>query len=253
LCTTSDDWFPGMFIGDKLHFTDVCEGIIPGRNTFSPDGPIIFSSEPWATTVMGQANGQTIAYKAYLTKGPMPQVAIDVLLVVRIKGKLWVKILKRGTDPKTVDNPGVFMSGAGEHCEPGTGNLKAQAYDAIAQESGLHLEDCVKSTFHVLGRFDAPGRDPRYWKFEAIDEDVKTEVQFGYARASSTTLTLVFIDYGDSGNQPKKTEPTDSIEVAQTFWMELDEAIGLDPSEFFLKENHQYLVLAKNYIQSNGL
>jgi len=114
----------------------------------------------------------------------------------------------------------------------------------------------VKSSFHVIGSFNSPGRDPRYWKFEAIDEDFKTEVQFGYRRESSTTVNLVFIDYGDSGDEtakPKKTEPTDGIEVAQTFWMELDDAIGLDPSEFFLKENHKYLELAREYIQSNSL
>ncbi len=253
LCTTSTDWFPGMFIGDKLRFTDVCEGIIPGRTPFDPDGPIIFGSEPWATTVMALVSDQTKAYKAYLTKGPMCQVAVDVLLVVRINGKLWVKILKRGTDPNTVDNPGVFMSGAGEHCEPGTGNLKAQAYDAIAQETGLHPEDCVKSTFHVLGQFNSPGRDPRYWTFKAWDEDTGSWAQFGYPRSSSTTVNLIFIDYGNSLGEPKKTEPTDGIEVAQTFWMGLDEAIELEPDEFFLRENHQYLVLARDYIELNGL
>ena len=253
LCTTSNDWFPGMFIGDKLHFTDVCEGIIPGRNEFNPDGPIIFGSEPWATTVMALVNGSSKAYKAYLTKGPMCQVAIDVLLVVRIKGKLWVKILKRGTDPNTVDNPKVFMSGAGEHCEPGTGNLKTQAYDAIAQETGLDRDDCVKSSFHVIRSFNYPGRDPRYWKFDAVDEETGAPVKFGYERESSTTLNLIFIDYGESDGEPKKTEPTDGIEVAETFWMGLDEAILMDSSEFFLPENHSYLVCAKQFIESEGL
>lgn len=253
LCTTSDDWLPGMFIGDTVHFFDACLGIIPGRSAFVPEGPPIPGSEPWGTTVLALVDGQQRGYKTYVTKGPMPQIAIDVLLVVRIKRKLWVKILKRGTDSKTVDNPGVLMSGAGEHCEPGTGSLKDQAYDAIAQETGLHPDDCVKSSFHIIGQFNSPGRDPRYWKFDAIDEDTGACVQFGYERSSTTTLNLIFIDYGDAEGGPKKTEPTDGIEVAQTFWMGLDDAIALDPNEFFLRENHQYLELVRDYIGSNGL
>jgi len=251
LATTSNDWCSGMFIGDTVQFLSFREGIIPGRSSYDPNGPIIPGSEPWAVTALVQVHG--IPYKVYLTEGPMCQVAVDVILVVRMKGKLWVKILLRGTDLNTVDNPKVFMSGAGEHCEPGTGNLKTQAYDAIAQETGLHPDDLVQSSFHIIGSFNGAGRDPRYWKFNACDEDTGARVEFGYERDSSTTVNLIFIDYGDSGNQPKKTEPTDGIEVAQTFWMGLDEAILMSPSDFFLEENHLYLMCAKEFIETNGL
>lgn len=251
LSLTSKSWCSGMFIGDTIQFLDFREGIIPSRSHFDANGPIIPGSESWAVTALVQVHGK--AYKVYLTKGPMPQQAIDVILIVRINGKLWVKILKRGTDFDTVDNPELLMSGAGEHCEPGTGNLKAQTFDALFQETGVHKNDLKKSSFYVIGHFNKHGRDPRYWKFSAIDEDTGARVEFGYERESSTTVNLIFIDYGDSGDKPIKTEPTDGVEVAQTYWLELDKAILLDPSEFFLRENHHYLELAREYIHSNGL
>jgi hypothetical protein len=250
LATTSPTWCSGMFIGDQIKFLGCRQGIIPGRSPYDPNSSIIPGSEDWAVTALVQING--MAYKVYLTEGPMPQVAIDVLLVARFGSELWVKLLRRGSDINTVDNPNVLMSGAGEHCEPGTGTLKDQALDAITQESGLHPSDLKQSSMHVIGSSNASGRDPRYWKFHGFDEDTGEPVEFGYERESSTTIKLVFIDFGEFG-RPTKTAHTDLTEVAYTFWIPLNRAISMDPSDFFLNENHMYLELARDYIHSENL
>ena len=249
LATTSTQWLSGAYYGDKIEFSAFCEGIIPLRTPFDPNASITTGSENWAVTALANFEGQTESYRVYLTSNPMPQVAVDVVLVVRVNGRLQVKILRRGNNELTVDNPSTFMSGAGEHVETFSGSvgLKEQAFDALQQETGISKEDFDRAEIYVIGKYNSPGRDPRYWTYNAIDEETGEPIEFGYERDSSTTLMLVFID-SDTGNEPTKTEPSDKVEVADSFWMPLDKAIELDALEFFIPENHTYLKCVYDFL-----
>lgn len=244
LPTTSINWFTNIFIGDQLKIVDGREGILPGRVPFDHTTPIIPGSESWALTLQCEFNSKV--YKAYMTTQPMPQVALDVLLVLKVAGKYWIKLLRRGSDPNTVDSPHVLMSGAGEHLEPGTSTPKQDIERALEEESGFDPKDYHGVQIVELATFSDPERDPRYTVLGGFDE-LGNMVRFGEVRGSSTTLKLVFVEFG--GDKLPVIKPhTDLTEVQYTFWCELDEAIAMNPSEFLIEENHSYMQIAKNWL-----
>jgi ADP-ribose pyrophosphatase YjhB (NUDIX family) len=250
LPTTDPTWCHNVFIGDMIQILDYREGIIGFRTPFDHTAPVIPGSEDWGWTAQVRVHG--VIYKAYLTAEPLPQVALDVLLVIKSNGKLWVKLLRRGSDPNTVDFPNVLMSGAGEHLEPGTSTPKEDIVRAIGEEIGLELSELPKAQIVELGKFSDPDRDPRYTIFKGFDEETGKPVEFGMRRGSTTTLKMIYIEYPDDINtQPEEIPHTDITEIAYSFWMGLDQAIGLSPKDFILEENHSYLQIAKNWIESN--
>lgn len=248
LPTTSRSWFSDIFIGDQIELVDCREGIIPLKNRFDHLGPIVSGSELWAWTMIFRFD--TKEYKAYMTTQPMPQVALDVLLVLKVGGKHWIKLLRRGSNIYTVDFPCVLMSGAGEHLEPGTSTPKQDIERALAEESGFDLDDFEGIKMFELGKFSDPERDPRYTINHGFDEDTGEPVQFGEVRGSSTTLKLVYVEFGGNKLPPVKPH-TDRTEVQYTFWCELDEAIRMDPKEFLIEENHSYMRIAKDLLEAN--
>ena len=250
LATIDPTWCENAFIGDTITIIKLYRGIIPMKSEFGDGIPIIPGSETWASSALVLVHGKE--YKVYITSQPMPQVAIDVILIARMNEKLYVKLLKRGSDPNTVDFPSQLMSGAGEHLEPGTANLKAHAERAIAEETGLDPKDFSTSQMFNLGEFKKPARDPRYWTFDGFDEETGEPIKFGMERGSSTTLKLIFMDFPGS-RQPIEKPHTDQTEVAYTFWEELDLAIKRDSSEFIIMENYAYLEIVRKYIRSNGI
>jgi len=252
LPTTSRSWFSNIFIGDNIELIDGCEGIIPFKTPFDPatPAPIVPGSEPWAWTMVFRFNGNE--YKSYMTTRPMPQVALDVLLVLKVGGKFWIKLLRRGSNIHTVDFPHVLMSGAGEHLEPGTSSPKEDIQRALAEESGFDPNDYQGVITAELGKFSDPGRDPRYYIQYGFDEETGEPVQFGEVRESSTTLKLVFVKF-NSDKLPVIKPHSDLTEVQYTFWCELDEAIAMDPKDFLLEENHSYMQIAKDWLVANGM
>lgn len=247
LPTTSRSWFTDIFIGDEIRLVDGREGIIPFKNPFDHTIPVIPGSESWAWTVLAEFNSKN--YKCYMTTRPMPQVALDVLLVLKAGGKYWIKLLRRGSNIYSVDSPHVLMSGAGEHLEPGTSTPKQDIERALAEESGFDPNDYHGAITVELGTFSDPERDPRYTINRGYNE-LGNMVQFGEVRGSSTTLKLVYVEFG--GDKLPVIKPhTDLTEVQYTFWCELDEAIAMDPSEFLIAENHSYMQIAKDWLVAN--
>jgi ADP-ribose pyrophosphatase YjhB (NUDIX family) len=248
LPTTDDTWCTDVFIGDQVQILDAREGILGLKTPWNHTTPVVPGSEHWAWTGLVQVHGKK--YKVYLTSQPMPQRALDVLLVIKVAGKLWIKLLRRGSDPNTVDFPWVLMSGAGEHLEPGTSTPKQDIKRSLSEESGFDPDDYQGVKVIELGTFSNPERDPRYTIFNGLDVETGEPVHFGEVRGSSTTLKLVYVEFGGS-TLPVQIPHTDLTEVAYTFWCELDDAIRMDPKEFILEENHSYLQIVKNYLQNN--
>jgi hypothetical protein len=250
LPTTSRNWFSGIFIRDNIELVDGREGIIPFKTPFDYTTPVVPNSESWAWTMIFRFNGNK--YKSYMTTQPMPQVALDVLLVLKVGGQFWIKLLRRGSNIHTVDFPGVLMSGAGEHLEPGTSSPKEDIQRALAEECGFNPDDYQGVITTELGKFSDPGRDPRYNIQYGLDEETGEPVQFGEDRESSTTLKLVFVKF-DGDKLPVIKPHSDIAEVQYTFWCELNQAIAMNPKEFFLEENHSYMEIAKDWLVANSM
>jgi hypothetical protein len=242
-------WFTGVETGSHIEIIDAREGILPNRVPFNHTTPVIPDSETNSWTVLAIFNGKQC--QGYLTTQPMPQCAIDVCLITIVGGKRYIRLVRRGTNTKTVDMPGVLASGAGEHLEGGTSTPKQDIDRTLAEECGFNREDYGGSTTVYLKSYSDPDRDPRYTFINGVDPVTGTQVQWGERRGSSTDLYLVVVEFGGTTPPPIK-EHSDVTEVQYTFWCELDEAIAKDPSEFFLKENHGYMQDAKNWLDLHG-
>jgi hypothetical protein len=57
----------------------------------------------------------------------------------------------------------------------------------------------------------------------------------------------------DSDKLPVIKPHSDIAEVQYTFWCELDQAISMNPKEFFLEENHSYMEIAKDWLVANSM
>lgn len=242
LPTTNPNWFGDMFIGDTVKIQWVHPGIIPykGGKPFEEVDilKIIPGSESSGLSSNIEYNGRV--YSAYLCGKPIPQIAIDVLFVMKRNGKYFLKVLRRGNSNPNLDKPGKYMPGAGEHREPGLDfSMKASALRSIGEEIGVHeetLEQCF--LLQNIKHFNEYGRDSRYAKFSSI-QDGKL-IEFGVDRESSTTLSVLYINCTDE--EPKEIDPTDTIEIGAKKWVEIG-VVSRDPCDWFIPEHAKYLDL----------
>ena len=252
LPTTNPNWFGtsdgagtsagvgGIFIGDGVKIQWVHPGIIPykGGKPFEDVDilKIIPGSESSGFSSNIEYNGRV--HSAYLCGKPIPQRAIDVLFVMKRKGKYYLKVLRRGNPNPNLDKPYAFMPGAGEHKEPGLDFImKAGALRAIGEEIGVPEETLVQCfLLQNIAHFNEYGRDSRYSKYSAI-QDSKL-IEFGVDRESSTTLSVLFINCTDE--EPKEIDPTDTIEIGSKKWVEVG-VVSRNPCDWFIPEHASYL------------
>ena len=208
----------------------------------------------WSLNITVDKTGQK--YAGYGMNYFMPQYANDLLFVWKdpATGKRLVKICKRGNAP-TVDMQNKLMPGAGEHLEPGEAFcFKASLTRAFREELGVEDVALAKCCVLDLGKFDDPGRDPRYWNFyykhkensgekEGEGEGKGREYESFGMKRYSTTHGFVLYYHGEA---PLLTVPEDDVEVQQLGpsekrWLELD---SLDvSSDAWMIEDHSKIVL----------
>jgi len=233
-------WCTQAWIGDTITLDFVKNGIIkfemgtPGFNHENSILPNTINSA-WSLDITIDKTGQKCA--GYGMEYFMPQYANDLLFVWKDpkSGKRLVKVCKRG-NAATVDMQNKLMPGAGEHLEPGEAlKFKASLTRAFHEELGVMDSALAQCYVLDLGKFDDPGRDPRYWTF------FHNEKTFGMKRYSSTHGFVLYFH----GDAPLLRVPDDVIEIAQLGpfekrWMDLD---TLDvTSEAWMIEDHAKIV-----------
>jgi ADP-ribose pyrophosphatase YjhB (NUDIX family) len=271
LPTTDPNWMTGIFIGDIVSITPARDGIVKfnGGNYFHPYTENIPGSEVNAWSCNASWNEKT--YGVYLTENSMPQSAIDVMVVTRVKAQIaglqinkrYIKMLRRGDNAAT-DMPKSVMIAAGEHLEPGKDEVKARAIvRAVQEEIGMtkiNLENCFK---FELGVFNEPGRDPRYWQYSIMREGkLKT---FGMKRYSKSAGYLLYLEMTinpdiiaefeanltTNSNVEKfiqdqfpNVQHEDTVEVGQKWLYDLDRVLSDFPVQEWMLSDHQKLVKA---------
>jgi ADP-ribose pyrophosphatase YjhB (NUDIX family) len=162
-------WCNEAFIGDKVEIEYIKNGVLPfkRKGIFDPDENTIIrtSNSAWSCNITIEKTGQR--YCGYAMNYFMPQYSNDLLFVWNNTetNKRLVKICKRGSKP-SVDMQNKLMPGAGEHLEPGEHfRLKSSIIRAFREELGVSEEALEQCYLLDLGKFDDPGRDPRYWTF----------------------------------------------------------------------------------------
>jgi hypothetical protein len=228
----------GVWVGDLIRFTAFKEGIYP-RPEFGKPPVMIEGSELTALSVDFEINqnGTILGnFFGILTDGLMGQKALDVLYICKIGGKYYVKIAERGSG-STVDLPNTIVPGAGEHINAGTPSPKASIQAALHEELGV---DSTWSKFYSLyvGKYDNPGRDPRYWTWEVPHDG--SFVTVGAKRASETDLWVI---YCSSDKLSEKGKHSDETEIKSTRWIDL-ETLELAPG---LKLSPEMMMLHEHF------
>ena len=239
-------WCTGAWIGDIVTIDFVKNGIIkfgiglPGFPLDDDNGngssvlPHTMNSA-WSVNITVDKTEKV--YAGYAMNYIMPQYANDLLFIWKNPetGRRLVKICKRGDAP-TVDMQNKLMPGAGEHLEPGEKfKFKASLTRAFREELGVADVALAKCFVLDLGKFNDPGRDPRYWTFQA------EHGSFGMKRYSSTHGFVLYFE----GDAPLLTTPADDVEVAQLGpsekrWVDLE---SLDvSSDAWMIEDHVKIV-----------
>mmetsp|Transcript_17182 Transcript_17182/g.28742 ORF Transcript_17182/g.28742 Transcript_17182/m.28742 type:complete len:410 (+) Transcript_17182:141-1370(+) len=236
-------WCTEAWLGDTVTLDFVRNGIIkfgfciPG---FPEDGSTQVlpntTNSAWSMNITVDKTG--LKYAGYAMNFMMPQYANDLLFIWRdpSSGRRLVKICKRG-DASTVDMQGKLMPGAGEHLEPGEAfRFKASLTRAFREELGVADVALAKCFVLDLGKFDDPGRDPRYWTFHYKNKT------FGMKRYSTTHGFALYFH----GDAPLLQVPEDDVESAplgpsEKKWVDLD---SLDvSSDAWMMEDHCKIVV----------
>jgi len=242
---TSDDWFPGLYVGDTIKLTFSKIGLIPNKFNnkqpiqFSDSDDIIVGSQNLAWSCNAMWNNQE--YHFYMTDNPMPQVATDTFFINYIKpkntpncipcwlssnkNKIYTKVLRRGLDTKVVDSPGREMPCAGEHLEPGqSDDTRQQVIFTVNEELGIHKKTLSKCYLLELGVYNKPGRDGRYSKY-CIEKNGKN-VEFGIERESSSTVRILLIISEILDMDDQDVLPDDTNEINSKRWVEINKVLS---------------------------
>lgn len=271
LPTTDPNWMTGVFIGDIVSIKTVRDGIVKfnGGNVFHPYTENIPGSEVNAWSCNASWNEKT--YGVYLTENSMPQSAIDVVVVTKVKAQIaglqinkrYIKMLRRGDNAET-DMPEKVMIAAGEHLVPGKDEEKAKAIvRAVNEEMGMtkvDMENCFK---FEIGLFNKPGRDPRYWQYSIMREGKLNT--FGMKRDSKSAGYLLYLEMTikpeiiaefeanlrSSSNieefiqeQFPNVQHEDTVEVGKKWIYDLDRVLSDFPVQEWMLPDHQNLVKA---------
>jgi hypothetical protein len=242
-------WCTGAWVGDTVTLDFVKNGILPFGFCipgFPEDerGQVVAHTRnsAWSMNITVDKTG--LKYAGYAMNYFMPQYANDLLFIWKDPktGKKLVKICKRGNAP-TVDMQNKLMPGAGEHLEPGEAfRFKASLTRAFREELGV--EDVALAQCFVLdlGKFDDPGRDPRYWNF------YHKEKSFGMKRYSTTHGFALYFH----GDAPLLSVPHDDVEVvelgpAEKRWVDLD-SLDVSSDAWMIADHSKIVQQAKRSV-----
>jgi len=256
---TSDDWFPGLYVGDSIEVTFTKIGLIPNKFPcpFKDSDNIIIGSEGLTWSCNAIWNNQE--YHFYMTDNPMPQVATDTFFMNYVKpkninkyfcccltsknkkNKIYTKVLRRGLDPKNVDSPGREMPCLGEHLEPGQSDeSRQQVIFTVNEELGIHKKTLSKCYLLELGVYNKPGRDGRYSKY-CIEKNGK-HVEFGVERNSSSTVRILLIISEILDMDDQDVLPDDTNEINSKRWVDVNKVLtDYDEDNWMLTEHLQML------------
>jgi hypothetical protein len=238
---SSTKWFPGMYIGDMFDCELTHVGILKSQ-------AILSNSEKTAWTCNGMWNGQF--YTFYMTDNLMPQKASDKLWMWGCKNnprKLRIKVMKRCSGPD-IDFHGKNAPTAGEHLEPDQSNDERElALFAINQEIGIPKTTLSKCYFLPLGTYDLPGRDPRYWSYSTIQDNIV--VTFGLERPSSSEAHILYIETDDDV-EPEETEQEDTEEIKKKWWESVYTIFkSYSESDWMLEDHMRFIPDSTNRIE----
>jgi hypothetical protein len=238
---TSTNWFPEMYVGDTFSCQVACKGVCKySPKPFDVSQTPIPNSEQTAWSCNGTWNDKTYAF--YMTGNPMPQRATDKLWMWGCstkQSKLRIKVLRRGSGPD-VDCPNRIAPAAGEHLEPGqSDDSRAQVLFAINQEIGIPQSTLSKCYLLDLGTYATPGRDPRYWTYNAIQDG--QVITFGIPRDSSSVAHILYIETDDEV-EPEETEQEDKTEIKSKWWQSVYGVFDSHPESDWMLEDHMKFI-----------
>jgi hypothetical protein len=185
-------WLPGKFIRDNINFK-----IIEINDSY------------WKVEIDETKD------IAYITDMPMPQIAMDVILLIKLNNDYYVKVLTRGS-AETVDMQGKITIGAGEHVEKKNGIITIKSANRALEEELGNIKEykeqlvITKSITKLIGEDNRDFRDPRYSKY-SIERGGKI-ITFGYDRPSSSKIFVCYLE-GNVSNigNGKNTKETVNI------------------------------------------
>jgi hypothetical protein len=255
--TLDPTWCYGVVPGDFIRLYFIKSGIIPyGIKRGQPYNYIDeilpgTENEGWSCNV--QLSNDEF-YSTTVTNDAMPQEAIDVFVVTENDdGEMFVKTARRGNNLNTVDNPGTEMLTAGEHMDPINSNpqsgvltVKQNIRIAISEELGADITDIQDSYCVHMGTFetteqDMSSRDPRYGTYLYEGREL------GFRRRSKTNLYLIYMKFSGD-RKPIKQEPTDNVEVTQTYWRTLNECCYIPVDRLFIEEHANYPHMVSDFL-----
>lgn len=260
-CPMLGKWFKDVFIGDEIEIEYICNGTIPYAtrlgSAFQPEdaNKVIEGTENDTWSCNFHFNGQV--YSGYLCDQIMGQKAIDVMILcVNTLGEIFCEIIMRGSPHPSVDMPTLpgkpkCMPGGGEHKEPikkGSCKkvaVKAEAIRCMSEETGIDPNSFKKKYLIHVKDFKNGKRDPRYTKFNWIQNGVP--VEFGIERDSETEL-YAFVAFSESEAVPKIMPHLDEIEVKAKAWKSIDDDELKNETVWMIPEHGLYLPLGKQKV-----
>ena len=239
---TSARWLSGLWVGDNLSVTIIKKGIVKyNGQPFTEDSVILPNTESMMYSCNAVWQGNT--YPLYLSDNPMPQYATDTLFMWynTFTNKLLLKVMRRGEGPN-VDSPHTIIPAGGEHLQPEhSTDRRQQALFSINEEIGVPPETVNQCYFLHLGTWNDPGRDSRYYKYSAIQEDEL--VEFGIDRYSSTDVNILLLVTNDNV-EPKEVQPEDTTEINTKWWENVHDMLLNHPDEEWMLKDHQKFIPA---------
>ena len=239
---TSENWFPGLYIGDTMQVTIIKDGIIKFMpNTFNldpnQDQPIIPGTESKAISCVGTWNASN--YNFYITDNIMPQDASDKIFIWSSPKKTMMKFMRRGVG-KNVDSPKRIIPCAGEHVQPEQSqDDREQSLITLNQEIGVPLSTLSKCYIIPLGQYADPGRDPRYWTYCAVQDN--EIIEFGFERPSRTKAHIIYIETDDEV-EPVEIDPEDMEEINSKWWENIYTVLSTHSEDEWMLYDHMRFV-----------
>lgn len=213
----SDVWMSAVNIGDEIKITIVKNGIIDGKRAkiFSSESPILPYSEDCGISVRCKNLLTQVEYNGFLSDEPFTVRTIDVVYLVNIRGKWYIRIVKRAPG---VDGEGYFICAAGETNEPDLTKRNGKIRKALEEEMVGQIPSIVY--LYYGGEFSV--EDSRYTSYTL--EDDGQIITFGSAnRGQSTELFIAIVPNEDNTIDFDNIIPgTDAHEIQPntSYWIE---------------------------------
>lgn len=233
-------WLPGKFIGDNINFK-----IIEINDSY------------WKVEIDETKD------ISYVTDMPMPQIAMDVILLIKLNNDYYVKVLTRGST-ETVDMQGKITIGAGEHVEKKNGIITVKSANRALEEELGNIKDykdtlqITKSITKLIGEDNRNFRDPRYSKYSIKKGTII--IDFGYDRPSSSKIFVCYLEGNVSniGNETKnileRIKGTNNVEIKGAKIVNLKDILTKYPLERWGWASHYiFLDYLTKFINSTNI